>query len=203
MTPPAAREEARWPPVLAMLFVFGLVEVLPNRYVLLPVWVSWTACAIGVASMLAVGIAPTSELWHRIERWAVTAIAIIATVVNVMIIARLIQDIVATKHGYGSLTLLETAIVIWIANMLAFALLYWQFDRNDFSFAEAEHPMTAGWEPTFVDYLFLAFVTSATFNPPDHSRPTSHRAKLLLMAQASISLVTLVLVASRAVATLS
>jgi len=87
--------------------------------------------------------------------------------------------------------------------MLAFALLYWQFDRTDFSFAEAEHPMQAGWEPTFIDYLFLAFVTSATFNPPDHSRPTSHRAKILLMVQAVISLVTLFLIAARAIGTLS
>jgi hypothetical protein len=54
-----------------------------------------------------------------------------------------------------------------------------------------------------VDYLYLAFTTSTSFTPPDHARPTSHRAKLLLMLQASISLATLFLIASRAIATLS
>ncbi len=196
--------ESRWPPVLALLLTVGMVTALPNRYHFTEAWFPWTACGIGVASMMAVGIAPASALFRRVERWAVVALAIIVGFLDCVCLYRLIADMLATKHGYDSLTLLESAIVVWTANMLAFALLYWQVNRDsDFSFAEAENPMAAGWEPRFVDYLFLAFVTSATFNPPDHSRPTSHRAKLLLMLQATISLVTLFLIAARAIGTLS
>jgi len=49
-----------------------------------------------------------------------------------------------------------------------------------------------------VDYLFLAFTTATAFSPTD-VLPLTARAKLLMMLQAIISLITVALVASRAV----
>jgi hypothetical protein len=198
------RIEARWPPILAMLLAVGLAMALPDRYHFLEPWIPWTACVLCIASMIAVAVAPGQLLLRRIEQIAVIGTAVVISIINCLCIYRLASDMLAAKHGYGSLALLETAVVLWTVNMLAFALLYWQINRHsDFSFAEAEHPMAEGWQPRFIDYLFLAFATSATFNPPDHSRPTSHRAKILLMLQASISLIALFLIAARAIGTLS
>jgi hypothetical protein len=54
------------------------------------------------------------------------------------------------------------------------------------------------WTPGFVDYLFLSFTNATAFSPTD-TLPLSARAKLLMMAEAGISLLTLALVAARAV----
>jgi hypothetical protein len=49
-----------------------------------------------------------------------------------------------------------------------------------------------------VDYLFLAFTNATAFSPTD-TLPLSSHAKLLMMAQSGISLLTIALVAARAV----
>jgi hypothetical protein len=54
------------------------------------------------------------------------------------------------------------------------------------------------WRPGFVDYLFLAFNTSTAFSPTDVP-VLSRWAKLMMMVQASISLMTVALIAARAV----
>jgi hypothetical protein len=53
------------------------------------------------------------------------------------------------------------------------------------------------WRPTFVDYLYLGFSTATAFSATD-ALPLTARAKLLMMLESSISLVTLVVVVSRA-----
>ena len=52
--------------------------------------------------------------------------------------------------------------------------------------------------PDYIDYLFLSFNTSTAFSPTD-TMPLTSRMKLLMMLEASISLLTLALVAARAV----
>jgi hypothetical protein len=52
--------------------------------------------------------------------------------------------------------------------------------------------------PRFVDYLFLAYNTSAAFSPTDVP-VLSRWAKVLMMVQATISLATVALLAARAV----
>jgi hypothetical protein len=54
------------------------------------------------------------------------------------------------------------------------------------------------WTPGFVDYLFVSFTNAAAFSPTD-TLPLTQRAKLLMMVQAGISIMTLAIVASRAV----
>jgi hypothetical protein len=216
-TLPAGRTEPRWPAILALVFVLALVQLLPSRYQFGPSWFPWLVVGIIIAVMLAVTVAPRSVLWHRIERTIVIALFLVVSGMNLLAVGRLVGDMITHRHGYNGITLLESGAVIWTVNVLLFALLYWQLDRagpegraagssgvEDFHFAESyvgEEP--SGWEPGFVDYLFVAFATSTAFGPPDHARPVSRRAKLMLMLQACISLITLVLIASRAVSTLS
>ena len=69
-----------------------------------------------------------------------------------------------------------------------------------FIFPEMANPelVRDGWYPSFVDYLHLSFSTSMAFSPTDVSaiRPW---AKLMMMAEESISLVVGILVVARAV----
>jgi uncharacterized membrane protein len=57
------------------------------------------------------------------------------------------------------------------------------------------HPQ---WQPTFIDYLFVSSTNGMAFSPTD-TMPLSRRAKLLMLVQATVSLVTIALVAARAV----
>jgi hypothetical protein len=116
----------------------------------------------------------------------------------------------------AALALLRDAGLIWVANVLTFALWYWEIDgggpgrrrhepyhSDDFVFPQMtlDRPAGAAWCPHFVDYLFLAFNTSTAFSPTD-TLILSRRAKLLLMTQSLISLVVLAILAARAINTL-
>jgi len=114
-----------------------------------------------------------------------------------------------------ALALLRDAALIWLVNVLTFALLYWELDgggpgkrhhegyrSHDFVFPQLtlDRPVPA-WTPHFVDYLFLSFNTSTAFSPTD-TLVLSLRAKGLMMAQSLISLMVLAILAARAINTL-
>ncbi|MCU1588363.1 MAG: hypothetical protein JWN31_1856, partial [Frankiales bacterium] len=67
---------------------------------------------------------------------------------------------------------------------------------------DAKGAVAAGWQPVFVDYLFVSLTASTAFSPTD-TMPLTSRAKLLLGAQSLISILTVGLVAARAVNILS
>jgi hypothetical protein len=69
----------------------------------------------------------------------------------------------------------------------------WLFPQQ----SAGEH-VPPSWHPTYVDYLFLAFCTATAFSPTD-VLPLTSRAKLLMMAESTISLVTIIAIAARAI----
>jgi hypothetical protein len=54
------------------------------------------------------------------------------------------------------------------------------------------------WRPTFIDYLFLGFSTATAFSPTG-AIPLNARAQLMLMLQSTISLLTIAVIAARAI----
>ena len=119
--------------------------------------------------------------------------------------------------GVSPLLLLRYAALIWVANIVTFALWYWEIDgggpahrhpgrhaSTDFAFPQQQlddDGVAEGWSPGFIDYLFLAFNTSTAFSPTD-TLVLSRRAKLLLMLQSAISLLVLAILAARAINTI-
>ncbi len=213
---PTGRTEPRWPAFIALAIALVLVTTLPSHYQVAPKWFPWTVLSIVAGSMMAVTLVPASIFWHRLERRVVLTLFTISCGINILTVGRLVGDMITHKHGYSSITLLESGTAIWTVNILLFALLYWQLDSAgpiaraagasgaaDFHFSEAAAETTPPWEPGFVDYLYLAFAAATSFTPPDYARPSTHRAKMVLMLQSTISLTTLFLIASRAIATLS
>jgi hypothetical protein len=69
-------------------------------------------------------------------------------------------------------------------------------DRGDFLFPQELLPEP--WAAGFVDYGYLSFTNATSLGPTD-TMPLSSRAKLLMLLQALVSLLTLVLVAAHAV----
>lgn len=102
--------------------------------------------------------------------------------------------------------------ISWFTNVVLFALWFWNVDRggpaarglvagsNDFLFPQMLQgcPADPHWLPGFIDYLYLSFTNATAFSPSD-TLPLSARGKLLMMGEVSISLLTIALVAARAV----
>ncbi len=110
-------------------------------------------------------------------------------------------------------TLLLSATLLWITNILVFALWYWKLDaggplgrekdvfRSSFLFPQMTHEaaeVDPTWAPNFMDYLFLAFNTSTAFSPTD-TAVLSRWAKALTMLQSILSLAIIALLAARAI----
>jgi hypothetical protein len=142
-----------------------------------------------------------------------TLIGLISAV-NASAAVRLVAGIIgAAKFSQDANILLASGGAIWLTNVIAFGLWYWDLDRGGaaarargagslpaFVFPEMTNAqyVVADWYPKFMDYLHLSFTTATAFSPTDVSaiRPW---AKLMMMAEEAISLVVAVLVVSRAV----
>jgi hypothetical protein len=55
-----------------------------------------------------------------------------------------------------------------------------------------------GWYPRLVDYVYVSFTNSVAFSPTD-AMPLTRRVKTLMLTEASVSALTILLVAARAV----
>ena len=208
--------EPRWQVSLAVAAAIALQLPVPGRLVLLhPSWVLPVLDAL-----LAVGLIIANP--RRINResailryTSMTLIALIS-LANLWSAERLISDLV-TGNPSGIVsnpaTLLGTGASIWLTNMIAFALWYWELDRGgpvaralaikqypDFQFVQMVTPELAppGWEPMFADYFYLSFTNASAFSPTD-VMPLSRWAKMLMLVQSAAALVTVALVIARAV----
>ena len=157
---------------------------------------------------------------RRFVRTLAIALTAFSTAINFVALVLLIQAIIEGHAGTGRALLID-AINIWTTNVLIFTLWFWFLDRGgpssrglvpdhkrDFLFTQqqqqgaGEEAGFAGWLPGFIDYLFLAFTNATAFSPAD-TFPLTPRAKLLMMAESAISLITIAVVASRAVGILN
>jgi hypothetical protein len=152
------------------------------------------------------------KAWLRIITSGVIAVI---TLANLLAAVRLVVEILTNNKLFANHPggLLAAGAVIWATNVIAFALWYWDLDRGGaaarahrpydnpaFVFPEMQHTeyVSATWVPRFVDYLSLAFWTATAISPTDISaiRPW---AKLLMMMEASGSIVLAALVIARAI----
>ena len=215
MTEPnqARRIEPRWPVVLTVLAVVCLLAVLPGRIRLLPIWLSYVVAIVVIVPMAAVVLTAAKVRWLRVERIVTLLFFVVVGVGTLTGLAYLLHAMVRRSEEISGLQLLTSSIAFWVTNVLMFSLLYWQIDRGgpearlnnastkpDWLFPQGGVPedVPPDWRPTFVDYLFLGFTTATAFSPTD-SMPLTSRAKMLMMCESTISLVTIVVVASRAI----
>jgi hypothetical protein len=118
------------------------------------------------------------------------------------------------KETESADALLKSGSIVWVSNIIAFALLYWELDSGGAA-ARAHRPPVgnvdlafpqqmnaslapAHWRPRFIDYLYLGFTNATAFSPTD-AMPLAPWAKITMTVQAVISLVILSLVIARAV----
>lgn len=210
------KPEPRWQALLALAVVGCIYVALPRTLVFGPIWL--------LPAVVAVLLVPTIFA-HRtgrnnVNHWLGIGIGAVITLALIASVALLVVTLPGKRESPA--TLLGSAALLWVCNILVFTLWYWRLDgggptarkeKNEFgsrSFVfpqmQIEESMQAffgvkGWRPHFVDYLFVAFTSSSTFGPTD-SPLLARWAKVFTMLQSLISLAIVVLLISRAVGVL-
>ena len=206
--------ESRWPAAAAVLLTGALRIALPPQLRLDEAGPTLFVALSGLVIVTVLtdrGRIGRQTTRHRVL--TVTPIALI-TIANGGSTVRLIYGILfAEPFTQQARTLLAAGGVIWLTNVIAFALWYWDLDRGGaaaralgstadpaFLFPEMLNPehVRKGWRPTFVDYLHLSVNTAMAFSPTDVSA-IKPWAKLMMMAEEMISVVVGILVVARAV----
>ncbi|HET7085130.1 MAG TPA: hypothetical protein VFI23_10190 [Rhizomicrobium sp.] len=207
--------EPRWPVALAVFASALLLGMLPDRIRFFPIWVTWALGLTAIIPILAAALMGAKEpRWLRVERAAILflfPVVALSTVANLM---NLVTTMVERPADVSGVQLLSSSIGVWVTNVIIFALLFWQIDRGgpemrldhhrtipDWLFPQETAPsedVARDWHPTFVDYLYLGYSTATAFSTTD-AMPLTARAKLLMMLESAFSLMTVVVVASRAI----
>jgi hypothetical protein len=211
----ATGHERRWPASLTVLVVLGLQVALPSEVTAGP---RWLIPALEAALLVPVVIGNPIRLERDVPALRAVSIALVATVAlaNAVHLIRLISFLLSgTKTDANVLVL--AAGLIWVTNLAVAALAFWEVDRGGPFARDPRHDRTPGrpdllfpqmtgvpgwdadtWYPAFSDYLFVALTTATAFSPTD-TMPLSPRAKLIMGAGSAVSLLTVAVVAARAV----
>lgn len=207
--------EPRLPMAMAVLAVAVFALLVPPDFRINEV-LHW---AFPVAMLVLLGLLVLGDP-GRIDRdtpWlrvvGGSLIGLIA-VVTAFATVRLVVGILDDARFSDPRDLLITGGLIWLTNVVAFALGYWHLDAGgpavrlrsrpvqaqSFRFAEDEIPerLAEGWYPQFIDYFAYSFSTATAFGPTDVAA-VRHWAKLAVILESSISLVLIGLVLARAV----
>jgi hypothetical protein len=210
------KPEPRGQAVLAFLAIGAIYLALPRDLIIGPIWL--------LPTLIVVLLVPT-VVSHRVGKYSlnrilgiiINGITTLALVGSVILLVRALPS-----HQASPLQLLRSGGLLWLTNVIVFALWYWRLDGGgptlrhkqkkfgsaSFLFPQMQIPHDeraqfecARWRPRFIDYLFVAFTQSSTFGPTD--APLLARwAKVLAMCQIFISLSIVVLLISRAVGVL-
>jgi hypothetical protein len=239
---PEVHDESYWPAYLAMAVAIGLHLRLPSAFDVGSPWLL-TSLETLVLVVLVAGryLFPGRREVRTLYVLRQLTIVVIALVTadNVLALGLLIRQLLRGLQTDGR-TLVLSALAIWVTNVIAFALWYWEYDgggpiprridpdgRRDFLYPQMQlqqdeqeqavrdeqderkgrainrgRPKYIGWLPNFFDYLYVSFTNSTAFSPTD-TMPLTTLAKLLMMVQSAAALLTIALIAARAVNILS
>lgn len=207
--PPTEHFEHKFPSLIAILGAFALYLLLPEEISLFPRWLVPVIGAIVLVPLVIINPRRVNRetTWSRwIGIGFALALALVNQVYVVIIVMQLVNGQIAGPR------ILLAAFAVWITNVIAFALVYWELDQGgpyarrvegvrddapqDFRFPQQEDG--ASWDPVFFDYAFFSLSNMMAFSPTD-TMPLTLRAKALMAYQALTGFVLLALVISRAV----
>jgi uncharacterized membrane protein len=199
--------------LLETLAAFGIGVAFLGLPAGLTVGPNWLALALSVIVLgpLAVVTFFRRPSYHiaRPLRAGVQVILTAALLSSVALLVTHLADPQFEKNVFAAGGLLRAGTLLWLSNILIFAVWYWEIDGDgplhrhqrghpaaDFLFPQQSSGRP--FAPGFVDYLFLAFCFATALSPAD-TAPLTPRAKLLMMAEALISIAVIVLLVARSV----
>jgi hypothetical protein len=137
----------------------------------------------------------------RISRIALLGFVALVSLFLLSGISILVFSLPHLKTSQLGLVLLADALIVWINNVVLFAVWYWIMDgggqakrvgvsarKKDFIFAQEVITLAGleGWQPDFTSYLTMSFYNCSTFGPTD-TYVLSRRSRLLLILQVLLS----------------
>lgn len=204
-----------WPVQLAMLLAIGLQLALPDIFSI----GRYIVPAIEIALLLALPLTTPRARTYKapVRRLNILLLIVLASLANAYSLGVIINKLLTDSSIADGVPLILAAINIFVTNIIIFALWYWEMDgggpgqrqaiakyEQDFLFPQHRHEgyRHPDWKPTFIDYLYTSATNGMNFAPAD-ATPITRRAKMLMMVQSMLSLVTVALVVSRAVGILN
>ncbi|MEU6890207.1 hypothetical protein ABZ934_00125 [Streptomyces sp. NPDC046557] len=220
------RGEGRFPAVIATLAAILLYLALPQRLLIAPRYV---LPALEVLLLLPLIAINPRRLTRQTKAFRLMSLVLVLLIVasNLIALGILVHELVYAGVNDGR-SLLVAALQVWLTNVIAFGLAYWELDRGgpvsrtqapreelplaDFRFSQDENDdavqevadgasKVSDWVPTLIDYLYVSTTNSTAFSPTD-TMPLSARAKVLMAVQSVAALLTSLLVIARAVSIL-
>ena len=210
------KPEPRGQTIAAVLAIGAIYLALPRNVVVGPIWLLPTVIVVLLVPTVVSHRVGKVSL-NRILGFIINGITTLALIGSVILLVRTLPS-----HRQAPFQLLRSGGLLWLTNVIVFALWYWRLDgggptvrhkqnkfgSTSFLFPQMQVPHgeraqfeCTRWRPRFIDYLFVAFTQSSTFGPTD--APLLARwAKVLAMIQIFISLSIVVLLISRAVGVL-
>lgn len=201
--------KSRWTALVGALILGVLFAALPEHITL---GFGWVPLILIIIISFAIAFPhlirrPFSPATIRVLSLIILGVGTLALIGAVCLMIYTLPDRSQSQAG----TLLRTAALLWFANILVFALWYWEVDGGgplqrhlnkhqaaDFMFPQQADGNTSGWAPHFLDYLFVAFTAATALSPTD-TYPLSRWTKMLMMIEAIIAMMTIVVLAGRAV----
>jgi hypothetical protein len=211
MYPPPPDSEAFWPAQLTVLAAIVLQVLLPTQLTAGPGWLVPSFEGALLVGMFVVTPNVIEEEHPRRRRIALSLTAFVSAA-NIFSLGALTHFLLNNKVSDGR-GLIVAGVLIWITNLLIFALWYWEMDRGgpgrramgtdgppDFLFPQMtdDRIEPRGWRPKFIDYLYVSLTNNTAFSPTD-TMPLTPMAKIIMGVQAVVSLLTIGLIVSRAV----
>jgi uncharacterized membrane protein len=206
-----ARRDPFWPAQLTAAAAIALYISLPSKLTIGPVWLLPVLEALLLVGLIVAMPNPAVQYSPRRRQFALALTAVVS-VANIVSLALLIHYLLQGGK-VGGHRLILSGVVLWLTNVLVFALWYWELDRGgpvaralnpdapvDFLFPQMTDDRWApkNWRPGFIDYLYTSFTNATAFSPTD-TMPLTSMAKILMLVQSLASLVTIGLVVARAV----
>ena len=191
--------EPTWHIWLAVLVAIGLQLLLKDELVFSSKY------SIASLEVILLFILVIPQILPKVKRLFALCLVSLVSVANLASLGLVVQALLASGKQAGGHQLLVSSVAIYLTNIIIFGILYWELDNSqdnitDFQFPQANAAPSVAkvWAPTFFDYLYVSVTNATAFSPTD-TLPLTHRAKLLMTIQSLTSLVTVALVAARAV----
>jgi hypothetical protein len=210
----AHRGEPRWAMAGTVLAAAGLHATLPDEVKFIgQLWVY--PFVVGVLLLVLVvgdpGRIDRTDTWLRVVTGLLIAFITVVNAVSVNYLVRLI--LLDADKPLGAVRLLSAGVAIWIINILAFGLWFWDLDQGGAAeraagttrlpallFPEMGNPEVVrdGWAPTLPDYLHMSWGTATSLGPSDVSA-IKLWSKAMMTFEAGVSLLLGVLIITRAI----
>jgi hypothetical protein len=185
-----------WGESSALLLCVVLFASLRDRYTLGPPAVT-VGLGILVAAVFLLSLFCTIRGDRKARRSIMAVGAMVLAVGVALSLAKVIYLVIYQAVTLDPIRLIETGIVIWVGNVVVFAIIYHLVGEREFAFPQRD-PQLAQPPLNFLDYVFLSFTTATAFSPTD-TLPLSTRARMFIMFESIVSLLVIAIVAARAI----